>query len=238
MMKHLRVLLLVALVRSLVALARAGAPSQQPGKRRLETRGEIRRLAVPSQSRLAKLIDTRVRSALQGRVLLAEQPTDYRTGLSAADEQLLVSCVGRHFSFAPLDQKAETALAIEMDQIGATLEEGLGVRNQLYRDRHASFRGGLPREILPASWEQLPEACADRLAHAPAAYAQSGRQPAPPAGPASRPHQPNPMGGCGAVESPGRGRRRSCRFQHPGATPGGAAQHTGGPEQAVAQALR
>ena len=133
--------------------------------------GEIKRVAAPGQSgRLAKLLDTRVRSAFQGRVLLTEQPAEYRTGLSAADEQALIDCVQRHFSFAPLDQAAEIALAIEVDQVGAALEQGLGVRNQLYRARHESFRGGLPRDILPTSWDQLPQDCtdADRLAHAPA----------------------------------------------------------------------
>ena len=86
------------------------------------------------------------------------------------DEQALIDCVERHFSFAPLSRTAETALAIEVDQVGAALEQGLGVRNQLYRARHESFRGGLPRDILPTSWDQLPRDCtdADRLAHAPA----------------------------------------------------------------------
>ena len=152
-------------------LAREPTSPRDLGKRRLVTRGEIKRVAAPGQSgRLAKLLDTRVRSAFQGRVLLTEQPAEYRTGLSAADEQALIDCVQRHFSFAPLDQAAEIALAIEVDQVGAALEQGLGVRNQLYRARHESFRGGLPRDILPTSWDQLPQDCtdADRLAHAPA----------------------------------------------------------------------
>ena len=152
-------------------LAREPTSPRDLGKRRLVTRGEIKRVAAPGQSgRLAKLLDTRVRSAFQGRVLLTEQPAEYRTGLSAADEQALIDCVERHFSFAPLDQAAEIALAIEVDQVGAALEQGLGVRNQLYRARHESFRGGLPRDILPTSWDQLPQDCtdADRLAHAPA----------------------------------------------------------------------
>lgn len=164
--QHMHVALRVGI---LSMLARDPTPPRDLGKRRLVTRGEIKRAAVQNQGKLAKLIDTRVRSALQGRVLLAEQPADYRTGLSTADEQALIGCVERHFSFAPLDRMAETALAIEMDQIDATLEEGLGVRNQLYRTRHESFRGGLPRDILPTSWDQLPQACTDagRLAHAP-----------------------------------------------------------------------
>ena len=155
------------------------------------------RVASPNQSRLARLIDTRVRSALLGRVLLAEQPSKYCTGLSPADEQAFIDCVERHFSFAPLDRRAETALAIEMDQIGATLEEGLGVRNQLYHDRHASFRGGLPSNNLLDSWEQLPEACAHRLAHVPQ-HAESGRPVSATQLPPSR-----PFGGGGVLQAPG-----------------------------------
>ena len=164
--QHMHVALRVGV---LSMLAREPTPPRDLGRRRLVTRGEIKRVAMPNQGKIAQLIDTRVRSALEGRVLLGEQPPDYRTGLSTADEQTLIDCVERHFSFAPLDQMAETALAIEVDQIGVTLEQGLGVRNQLYRARHEIFRGGLPREILPTSWDQLPQACtdADRLAHAP-----------------------------------------------------------------------
>ena len=95
----------------LVALA-TDPSGLQPGKRRLETREEIneaRKLAAIKSAgkeklaaikstgykgKLATLLDARVKSALEGRVMLVEQPEAYRTGLSAAEERALVECVG------------------------------------------------------------------------------------------------------------------------------------------------
>ena len=75
-----------------------------------------------------------------------------------------MAVVERHFSFAPLEEAATAELTAELAEVGATLAQGIGLRNNLYREKQAAGRlasNNLTREALPASWEQLPESALD-----------------------------------------------------------------------------
>lgn len=66
----------------------------------------------------------------------------------------------RHFSFAPLKEASTAKLAAELEEVGSTLAQGIGLRNNLYREKQAAGRvasANSTREALPASWEALPE---------------------------------------------------------------------------------
>jgi len=133
--------------------------SKFPGKRRLEKRAEISEFpdSLESKSKLVSIITTRVSSALKGMVQLSVQPAKLCTGLSRKEYQKRCDIVQKYFSFAPLSKEAETKLTAELCQVGATLDQGLGIRNLLYRKEQAAARERLSAETLPASWDDLPE---------------------------------------------------------------------------------
>ena len=153
---------------------------KQPGKRRLETRGEISaaRKAVGGRvladGRVASILHARTRSALYGRVPLPPQPHAYRTGLSASDEATWLSVVDSHFTFAPLRPADEAAFVAALAAVGASRAQGLGLRNGLYRERQAAAEPRLDGAISHAisdgrdsisdgrecAWPCLPEVAA------------------------------------------------------------------------------
>ena len=144
---------------------------KQPGRRRLTTRDEIRSVRPPSsgrrvggpagEGRLSKLLNERVRTTISTgrRDFVRDQPAHLCTGMSPAEERERIEIVERHFSFGPLGDAAEAALAAELGRAGATLEQGLGLRNQLYRERQLSNVARVERlragDMMPA-WELLP----------------------------------------------------------------------------------
>ncbi|EOD17985.1 hypothetical protein EMIHUDRAFT_95819 [Emiliania huxleyi CCMP1516] len=152
------------------------AGPKQPGKRRLETRGEISaaRKAVGGRvladGRVASILHARTRSALYGRVPLPPQPHAYRTGLSASDEATWLSVVDSHFTFAPLRPADEAAFVAALAAVGASRAQGLGLRNGLYRERQAAAEPRLDGAISDGrdsisdgrecAWPCLPEVAA------------------------------------------------------------------------------
>jgi hypothetical protein len=132
-----------------VILITALADSRQPGKRRLETRDEIARIR---EGKVASILDVRVQSALLGRSLLPEQPLELRTGLSTEGELQRLQIVEDHLSFAPLNAIAEDALAADLGAVGATLEQGIGLRNQLFREKQCESRDA---GVVPANWTEF-----------------------------------------------------------------------------------
>ena len=157
---HMRTQNIVPMLRT--CLLSAMATMSMPGKRRLETREEVARLAAnsPSGTKVNALLTTRVKSALGGRVLLGEQPAQLRTGLSVDEDRTRIEVVDQHFSYAPLDTAAEAALARDLEQIGATLAQGLGLRNQLYGEKQRAHLARLTRDTLPTKWAGLPASAA------------------------------------------------------------------------------
>ena len=154
----LRLLLLLCLSHPTSPLSTGGSGKKKaPGMRRLQTRDEIRSVR---EGRVGSILDTRLAAALAGRAVVGEQPAHLRSGLSAEEERERTSIVARHFSFAPLDEAAEAALAAELAQVGGTLAEGLGLRNQLYRNKDVASRSRLSGAQLPASWDRLEESAA------------------------------------------------------------------------------
>ena len=129
---------------------------KQPGKRRLEARDEIRGL---KDGKLQSILGARMQSALKtGRVPLGEQPPQLRSGLSVEQERQRMAIVERRFSFAPLDAEATAQLSAELAEAGATLAQGIGLRNNLYREKQAAGRAMKLTRELPATWTELPAA--------------------------------------------------------------------------------
>ena len=111
------------------------------------------------------LLDTRVRSAFQAGAV-DRQPAGIAPGYPLRTSRLS-DCVERHFRLLHSTRRP-IALAIEVDRVGAALEQGLGVRSQLYRARHEAPRRPAARHSADELGPAAPGLDADRLAHAPA----------------------------------------------------------------------
>ena len=151
----------------LVLLARL---EKQPGRRRLTTRDEIRTAVRPGtgrrlagEGRLSNLLKERVQSTLSSgrRDFVRDQPAHLCTGMSPAEERERLEIVERHFSFGALDATAAAALAAELVGAGSTLDQGLGLRNQLYREKQLANVARVERlraggAAMHPAWELLP----------------------------------------------------------------------------------
>lgn len=143
---------------------------KHPGKQRLEVREQIQKLSVggSGKNKVSAILNTRMRSALQGHVVLGEQPSHLRTGLSPSEEGELVRIASAHFSYGPLSPEQERAFSADLAAVGISLAQGYGLRNHLLgrkreegKARLAQWRGG-------TEWGQM-EACATQCDCAPTA---------------------------------------------------------------------
>lgn len=127
-------------------------------KRWLEKRFELLRFpgGLYSRGQQQSLVGKRASPSLSGMVHLARQPAKFRSGLSIDKFQHLLDIVEERFSFAPLTEEARIRLTAELAEVGATLDQGLAIRNVLYRKKQVAARERLREGTLPASWNQLP----------------------------------------------------------------------------------